>query len=173
MENYTLSSATHIGHANLKVADLERALSFYRDILGFRVRATPRGGEMVVLGASERSLDLALMALAGGSPPPATATGLHHLAFRYPSRRELARAYRHLSECGIALTEATDYGTSQSLHCSDPDGNGIELYWQAPLAEGQPPSQQLPSQHKSLDLARLLAELDTPEPPHAERTDVP
>ncbi len=92
MENYTLSSATHIGHANLKVADLERALSFYRDILGFRVRATPRGGEMVVLGASERSLDLALMALAGGSPPPATATGLHHLAFRYPSRRELARA---------------------------------------------------------------------------------
>src|SRR5258708_25944418 len=63
MENYTLSSATHIGHANLKVADLERALSFYRDILGFRVRATPRGGEMVVLGASERSLDLALMAL--------------------------------------------------------------------------------------------------------------
>ncbi len=173
MENYTLSSATHIGHANLKVADLERALSFYRDILGFRVRATPRGGEMVVLGASERSLDLALMALAGGSPPPATATGLHHLAFRYPSRRELAHAYRHLSECGIALTEATDYGTSQSLHCSDPDGNGIELYWQAPLAEGQPPSQQLPSQHEPLDLARLLAELDTPEPPHAERTDVP
>src|SRR5260370_1322827 len=113
------------------------------------------------------------MVVAGGSPALASATGLHHVGFRDPSRGELAGAYGHLSECGIALPEATDYGTSQSLHCSDPDGNGIELYWQAPLAEGQPPSQQLPSQHKPLDLARLLAELDTPEPPHAERPDVP
>jgi catechol 2,3-dioxygenase len=168
MEHYTIAPTTHIGHANLRVADLGRALSFYRDVLGFQVRATPRGGEMVVLGASERSLDLALMALAGSSPPPANSTGLDHLAFCYPSRRELAHAYRRLRECGIALTEATDYGTNQSLYCSDPDGNGIELYWQAPLQEGQ-----LPSQHKPLDLARLLAELDAPEPPRAETSDGP
>jgi catechol 2,3-dioxygenase len=168
MEKYTIASATHIGHANLKVADPERALSFYRDVLGFQVRATPRGGEMVVLGASGSSLDLALMALPGGSPPPANCTGLDHLALRYPSRRELARAYRRLNECGIALTEATDYGTNQSLYCSDPDGNGIELYWQAPLQVGQ-----FPSQHKPLDLASLLAELDTPESPQGEATDVP
>ncbi len=119
MNTYTMPSATHIGHANLKVVDLDRALSFYRDVLGFCVRATPRGGDMVVLGASERSLDLALLALPGGSPPAANATGLDHLALRYPSRRELARAYRRLSECGIRLTEATDYGTNQSLSCSD------------------------------------------------------
>jgi catechol-2,3-dioxygenase len=60
MEHYTIASATHIGHANLKVADLNRALSFYHDALGFRVRATPRGGEMVVLGASESSLLFAI-----------------------------------------------------------------------------------------------------------------
>jgi catechol 2,3-dioxygenase len=168
MEYYTIASATHIGHANLKVADLDCALSFYRDVLGFQVRATPRGGEMVVLGSSGSSLDLALTALPGGSPPPANATGLDHLALRYPSRRELARAYRRLLECGIRLLEATDYGTNQSLYCSDPDGNGIELYWQAPLEEGQ-----LPSQHKPLDLARLLAELDTLESHLAGTTDVP
>jgi catechol 2,3-dioxygenase len=167
MEQYTIASATHIGHANLRVADLDRALSFYRDVLGFQVRATPRGGTMVVLGANESSLDLALTALPGGSPPPANCTGLDHLAFRYPSRRELARAYRQLRECGIALTEATDYGTNQSLYCSDPDGNGVELYWQVPLEEGQ-----LPSQHKPLDLARLLAELDTPEPSLGGTADV-
>lgn len=163
MNTYTISSATHIGHANLKVADLDRAVSFYRDVLGFRVRAFPLGGKMVVLGASDRSLDLALMALPGGSPPPANSTGLHHLAFLYPSRRELARAYRRLLDCGITLTEATDYGTNQSLYCSDPDGNGVELYCQAPLEAGQ-----LPSQHQPLDLARLLAELDQPL---AETTD--
>lgn len=168
MNPYTIASATHIGHANLKVADLERALSFYRDVLGFQVRATPRGGEMVVLGSSRSSLDLALMALPGSSTPPANSTGLDHLALRYPSRRELARAYQHLRECGIALTEATDYGTNQSLYCSDPDGNGIELYWQAPLAEGQ-----LPTLHKPLDLARLLAKLDTREAPFDETTDGP
>jgi|SRR5579862_9118055 len=158
MSNYTISSATHIGHANLYVADLERALSFYRDVLGFRVRATPMGGRMVALGTSERSLDLALMTQPGGTPPHANSTGLHHLAFLYPSRRELARAYQQLCDCGITLTDATDYGTNQSLYCSDPDGNGVELYYQAPLAEGQ-----LPSQNKPLDLARLLEELDTPE----------
>ncbi len=173
MNTYTMPSATHIGHANLKVADMDRALSFYRDVLGFRVRATPRGGEMVVLGASERSLDLALTALSGGSPPPSNCTGLDHLALRYPSRRELARAYRRLCECGIALTEATDYGPNVSLYCSDPDGNGIELYWQPPLEEGQQPSQQLPSQHKPVDLASLLAELDAPEPPLTETPRVP
>jgi catechol 2,3-dioxygenase len=167
MEQYTIASATHIGHANLRVTDLDRALSFYRDVLGFQVQATPRGGTMVVLGANESSLDLALTALPGGSPPPSNCTGLDHLAFRYPSRRELARAYRQLRECGIALTEATDYGTNQSLYCSDPDGNGVELYWQVPLEEGQ-----LPSQHKPLDLARLLAELDTPEPSLGGTADV-
>jgi catechol 2,3-dioxygenase len=173
MNPYTMPSATHIGHANLKVADMERALSFYRDVLGFRVRAAPRGGEMVVLGTSERSLDLALTALPGGSPPPSNCTGLDHLALRYPSRRELARVYRRLRECGIAMMEATDYGPNVSLYCSDPDGNGIELYWQAPLEEGQPPSQQLPTQHKPVDLASLLAELDTREPPLTETTNMP
>jgi catechol 2,3-dioxygenase len=163
---YSISPATHIGHANLYVADLERALSFYRDVLGFQVRAFPIGGRMVVLGASEKSLDLALMALPGGSPPPVNSTGLHHLAFRYPGRRELARAYQHLRECGIALTEATDYGTNQSLYCSDPDGNGVELYYQVPLEEGQ-----LPSQNKPLDLVQLLEELDTPEAPPAGTTE--
>ncbi len=146
MNLYTMPSATHIGHANLKVADMDRALAFYRDVLGFRVRATPRGGEMVVLGASERSLDLALTALSGGSPPPSNCTGLDHLALRFPSRRELARAYRRLSECGIALTEATDYGPNVSLYCADPDGNGIELYWQAPWKkDNRLPSNCLPN----------------------------
>src|SRR5437762_1773000 len=99
MENYTIASATHIGHANLRVADLDRALSFYRDVLGFQVRAFPRGGQMVVLGASQSSLDLALMVLPGGSKTPSNCTGLDHLAFRYPSRRSLARAYRQLLDC--------------------------------------------------------------------------
>ncbi len=173
MDNYTIHPAAHIGHINLKVANMDRALSFYCDVLGFLVRARPslpRGGVMVVLGAGGRSLNLALTSLPNqeGSPPPPNCTGLDHVAFRYPSQRELARAYRQLRDCGITLTEATDYGTNQSLYCSDPDGNGVELYWQAPLEEGQ-----LPFQHKPLDLARLLAELDQPEPSRPETADAP
>jgi catechol 2,3-dioxygenase len=162
VNHYTIHSAVRIGHINLKVTDIDCALSFYCDVLGFQVRTrVAHHGGMVVLGTGERDLSLALMPLPSqaASLSSPNSVGLDHVAFRYPSLRELARAYRNLRDCGITLAEAKDYGTNKSLYCSDPDGNGLELYWQASLEAGQ-----LPSQNKLLDLVDLLAELDTPEP---------
>ena len=119
-----------IGHVHLKVSDLERSLAFYRDVLGFEL--TQRyGNEAAFLSAGgyHHHIGLNTWESAGGQPPPPGSTGLYHLAILYPTRAELADALRRLVRAGIPLTGASDHGVSEALYLRDPDGNGVELYW--------------------------------------------
>ena len=122
-----------IGHVHLKVADLERALGFYRDVLGFEL--TQRYGSQaafVSAGGYHHHVGLNTWESAGGSPPRPGTTGLYHLAIRYPTRAALADALRRLIEAGIELEGASDHGVSEALYLRDPDDNGVELYWDRP-----------------------------------------
>ena len=122
-----------IGHVHLKVADLDRALRFYRDVLGFEL--TQRyGTEAAFLSAGgyHHHIGLNTWESEGGSPPPANSTGLYHLAIAYPTRTELADALRRLKRAGIPLEGASDHGVSEALYLRYPDGNGVELYWDRP-----------------------------------------
>jgi catechol 2,3-dioxygenase len=124
-----------VGHAHLKVADLKRALSFYRDVLGFTVMQL-MGTQAAFLSASgyHHHLGLNTWESAGGSPPARGTTGLFHVAFLYPTREALADALRRLIKAGVPLEGAADHGVSEALYLRDPDGNGVELYWDRPAA---------------------------------------
>jgi catechol 2,3-dioxygenase len=124
-----------IGHVHLKVADLERALGFYRDILGFEVTARLPSAVFLSAGGYHHHLGLNTWESRGGSPPPAGTTGLYHVAILYPSRRALAIALHRLRAAGIPLEGAADHGVSEAVYLKDPDGNGIELYRDRPRAE--------------------------------------
>jgi catechol 2,3-dioxygenase len=149
-----------IGHVHLKVADLERALAFYTGVLGFTL--TQRmGSSAAFLGAGgyHHHIGLNTWESRGGSPPPPGTTGLYHLAIRYPTRAALANAFRRLQAAGIPLDGASDHGVSEALYLHDPDGNGIELYWDRPRAEWpQTPAGQLAMYTRPLDLPALLRE---------------
>ena len=122
-----------IGHVHLKVADLDRAVHFYRDVLGFEL--TQRYGKEAAFlsaGGYHHHIGLNTWESEGGSPPPANSTGLYHLAIAYPTRTELADALRRLKRDGIPLEGASDHGVSEALYLRDPDGNGVELYWDRP-----------------------------------------
>lgn len=122
-----------IGHVHLKVADLERALGFWRDVLGFEL--TQRMGSQAAFlsaGGYHHHIGLNTWESRGGSPPPRGTTGLYHLAVRYPTRAALADALRRLIEAGIGLDGASDHGVSEALYLRDPDQNGVELYWDRP-----------------------------------------
>jgi catechol 2,3-dioxygenase len=132
----TIDPRVRIGHVHLKVAELERALAFYRDVLGFEI--TQRyGREAVFLSAGGYHHHIALNTWesAGGSPPPRGATGLYHLAILYPTRALLADALRRVLAAGIELEGASDHGVSEAIYLRDPDDNGVELYWDRPQTE--------------------------------------
>ena len=121
---------TCIGHVHLKVADIERALGFYCGVLGFQL--TQRYGTdaaFVSAGGYHHHIGLNTWESKGGSPPAPGTTGLFHLAVLYPDRASLADALRRLMKAGIALDGASDHGVSEALYLRDPDGNGVELYW--------------------------------------------
>jgi catechol 2,3-dioxygenase len=123
-------SGVRIGHVHLKVADLERSLAFYRDVLGFEV--TQRYGAQAAFlsaGGYHHHLGLNTWESAGGQPPPPGATGLYHVALLYPTRAELADAVRRVLKAGIPLDGASDHGVSEAIYLRDPDQNGVELYW--------------------------------------------
>jgi catechol 2,3-dioxygenase len=125
-----------IGHVHLKVADLERALVFYRDVLGFEV--TQRYGPsaaFVSAGGYHHHIGLNTWESLGGQPPAPGTTGLYHVAILYPTRAELADALRRVLAAGIVLDGAADHGVSEALYLRDPDDNGVELYWDRPAAE--------------------------------------
>jgi catechol 2,3-dioxygenase len=122
-----------IGHVHLKVADLERAIAFYRDVLGFEL--TQRYGKQAAFlsaGGYHHHIGLNTWESQGGSPPHPRSTGLYHLAILYPTRAQLADALRRLIKAGIPLEGASDHGVSEALYLRDPDGNGVELYWDRP-----------------------------------------
>ena len=131
-----LDPQVRIGHVHLKVADLERAIAFYRDVLGFEL--TQRMGEgAAFLGAGgyHHHVGLNVWESRRGAPPPRGSTGLYHFAILYPDRRALAGALQRVLEAGLHLEGASDHGVSEALYLRDPDGNGIELYWDRPRAE--------------------------------------
>lgn len=122
-----------IGHVHLKVADLERALGFYCGVLGFQLtQRYGRQAAFISAGGYHHHIGLNTWESAGGSPPPPGTTGLYHLAIVYPDRAQLADALRRLIEAGIPLDGASDHGVSEALYLRDPDGNGVELYWDRP-----------------------------------------
>src|SRR4051794_15886001 len=122
-----------IGHVHLKVADLERALSFYRDVLGFEVtQLYGREAAFLSAGGYHHHIGLNTWESAGGSPPPRGSTGLFHTAILYPTRAELADALRRVLAAGIELDGASNHGVSEALYLRDPDQNGVELYWDRP-----------------------------------------
>ena len=150
--------ATRIGHVHLKVADIERALGFYRDLLGFEV--TQWYGEDAVFlsaGGYHHHIGLNTWESKGGSPPPAGSTGLFHLAILYPTRAALADALRRLIRAGLPLDGASDHGVSEALYLRDPDQNGVELYRDRPEAEWpRNPDGSLGMVTRRLDLEDLL-----------------
>ena len=149
-----------VGHVHLKVADLDRALAFYRDILGFEL--TQRYGNQAAFlsaGGYHHHLGLNTWESQGGHPPPQGTTGLYHLAIVYPSRAELADALRRLMKAGVPLEGASDHGVSEALYLRDPDGNGVELYWDRPRDQWPRTSDGgLNMFTQPLDLKGLLAE---------------
>ena len=133
---HPIDARVSIGHVHLKVADLNRALAFYRDVLGFEV--TQRFGQEAAFlsaGGYHHHIGLNTWESLGGSPPPPRTTGLYHLAILYPTRALLADALRRVLAVGIELEGASDHGVSEALYLRDPDNNGVELYWDRPPAQ--------------------------------------
>jgi catechol 2,3-dioxygenase len=136
MEQRPIDPKVSIGHVHLKVADLERSLGFYRDVLGFEV-TQGYGQDAVFLSAGgyHHHIGLNTWESKGGAPPPPGSTGLFHVAILYPTRAALADALRRLIRAAIPLTGAADHGVSEALYLNDPDGNGVELYWDRPQSQ--------------------------------------
>ena len=154
----TVHPQTRIGHVHLTVADLDRALTFYRDVLGFDVTARyGRDAVFVSAGGYHHHIGLNTWAGRGAPRPAAGTTGLYHFAILYPDRRELARAVRRVVEAGVPLEGASDHGVSEAVYLRDPDGNGVELYRDRPESEWpRQPDGALQMSTKPLDLGALL-----------------
>jgi catechol 2,3-dioxygenase len=128
-----IDPGVRIGHVHLKVADLDRALGFYCGVLGFALMQRYGGqAAFVSAGGYHHHIGLNTWDSRGGSPPPPGTTGLYHVAILYPRRAALADALRRLIQAGIRLDGASDHGVSEALYLADPDGNGVELYWDRP-----------------------------------------
>ena len=154
---------TKIGHIHLTVSDLESSLKFYRDILGFEI--TQFYGEQAVFlsaGGYHHHIGLNTWAGEGAAPPPDGHTGLYHFAILYPSREELAKAFKVLWENKYPIEGASDHGVSESIYLKDPDGNGIELYCDRPQEEWPVDEDgNVVMFTKALDLPSLLSELNS------------
>lgn len=130
---YKIPNSTRIGHVHLKVSDLDRALSFYKDLLGFEI--TQRYGTQAVFisaGGYHHHIGLNTWYSKGAAPAPQHAAGLFHTAILYPERKDLAEILKRLMDADYPLTGASDHGVSEALYLDDPDGNGVELYWDRP-----------------------------------------
>jgi catechol 2,3-dioxygenase len=155
----TIDPRTDIGHVHLKVSDLDRAIAFYRDVLGFELQQQ-LGDQAAFLSAGgyHHHIGLNTWESKGGSRPPPGTTGLYHVAIRFPDRRALARALERVLQAGIRVG-ASDHGVSEAIYFEDPDGNGIEIYRDRPMeewprsADGEVAMMSVP-----LDLEALLAE---------------
>ena len=131
--DYKLPSKTRIGHVHLKVSNIEKSLEFYRDLLGFKI--TQRMGDSAVFlsaGGYHHHIALNTWNSAGAGRASKDGVGLFHAAILYPERIDLARIFRRLQKKGYPLNCAADHGVSEALYLDDPDGNGIELYWDKP-----------------------------------------
>ena len=160
MTSPTLPAETRIGHVHLKVADLERAIAFYADILGFEV--TQRYGTQAAFlsaGGYHHHIGLNTWDSKGATPPPPGHTGLYHTAILFPDRKSLAQVLQRLMAAGWPLDGASDHGVSEALYLTDPDGNGVELYRDRPAADWpRAEDGSLKMVNRPLNLDRLLTE---------------
>lgn len=154
-----IPAGTDIGHVHLKVSDLERSIAFYRDVLGFEL--TQRYGDQAAFlgaGGYHHHIGLNTWMSKGGPQPARNSTGLFHFAIRYPTKQDLAGALRRLIENNVSLDGASDHGVSLALYLHDPDGNGVELYWDRPHEEWPKDGQgNLQMVTDPLDLDELLS----------------
>jgi len=158
-----IDPSVDIGHVHLKVADVDRALGFYCGVLGFELQQ--RYGEdaaFVSAGGYHHHIGLNSWHSKGAAPPPPGSIGLFHTAIRYPTRRALADALKRVVDAGISLTGASDHGVSEALYLDDPDGNGVELYWDRPRDQwpDPQPGNKVEMYVHPLNVQNLLAELD-------------
>ena len=160
---HPIDRGVRIGHVHLKVSDIDRALAFYCGVLGFEL--TQRYGHQAAFisaGGYHHHIGLNTWDSRGGSPPPRGSTGLYHLAILYPTRAALGDALKRLIAAGIPLEGASDHGVSEALYLSDPDRNGVELYWDRPESQWPRTSDGHLDMHtRSLDLRALLRETES------------
>ncbi len=152
-----LPPRARIGHVNLKVADLERSLAFYRDVLGFKI--TKRIGDtaaFLACGDYHHDICINTWESRGAGPPAAGTTGLFHLAIVYSQRSELRDAFTRLKEAGIEIDGAVDHDVSESLYLRDPDQNGVELYWDRPASLWRDSAGELKMGNRPVDPEDLL-----------------
>lgn len=159
--DYTIPDQTHIGHVHLKVSDLQQALDFYCALLGFEITSTYGDqAAFISAGGYHHHIGLNTWHSKDGLPAPKNSAGLFHTAIRYPTRKDLARILQRLRNKDYPLTGASNHGVSEALYLDDPDGNGVELYWDRP--KDQWPYYEDGSLNmftRPLDLEDLLKEL--------------
>jgi len=159
--NYIIPAATRIGHVHLKVSDLQRSLDFYCGLLGFQLMVR-YGTEAAFISAGgyHHHIGLNTWYSKGQPPAPQSAPGLFHTAILYPERRDLATALQRLVDAKYPLTGASDHGVSEALYLDDPDGNGVELYWDRPRDQWPKDEEgRLTMFTHRLDIQGLLREL--------------
>jgi catechol 2,3-dioxygenase len=156
--------AVRVGHVHLRVADLDRATAFYRDALGLAVTADAReaGVPMVLLAVGDyhHHIGLSRFQSAGATPPPIEHTGLYHIAFLYPDRHELARAVQRLLDHHVPIAHGSDHGATVSVYLADPDGNGIELYYDRPRTTWHHPNGRPVLKAEHFDPRDVLTQTD-------------
>lgn len=162
MEQYVVPAGTRIGHIHLKVSDIDRALEFYQGILGFGLQQ--RYGQQAVFlsaGGYHHHIGLNTWESKGAGPPPPRSTGLYHTAILYPTRKDLATVFKRIINANYPITGAADHGVSHAIYLNDPDGNGVELYWDL-LEKDWPRDEDGGLQMKTdpLDLHELLSLTD-------------
>jgi catechol 2,3-dioxygenase len=134
--SYTAPPGIRIGHIHLKVADLERSLKFYCDLLGFELKQMyGDSAAFVSAGGYHHHIGLNTWHSKNAEPAPLNTAGLYHTAILYPTRKDLAIVLKRLIDAKYPLRGASDHGVSEAIYLDDPDRNGVELYWDRPQEE--------------------------------------
>ncbi len=162
MTTESIPAGTRIGHVHLKVADLDRAIHFYHNVLGFDLLMNFGTAAFLSAGGYHHHIGLNTWESLGGQPPAPGTTGLYHFAINYPTRRDLAAALKRLLDGGWGIDGASDHGTHEAIYLHDPDFNGIEFAWDRPADEWPRQDGHLVFDRMPLDFAGLLAELGEP-----------
>jgi len=159
--DYKVPAHTRIGHVHLKVTDLEKALKFYRDILGFEIMQYYGSGAVFLsAGGYHHHIGLNTWHSRNSGPAPVNSAGLYHIAILYPTRKDLATILKRLLDAKYPLTGFSDHGVSEAIYLNDPDRNGVELCWDKPMELWpRDPKGNLEMITEALDLEDLLSEL--------------